>query len=108
MIAALLVLGVVAANTAARILFKRSVLGSGARHFVTWQAVGNLVSFGGIACDTVLLKRVPLHTAYPVTEGLTSVGVLIVGSILVYKERIRPLAWAGTALVMAGVALFGL
>ena len=108
MIAVLLVLGAAAANTAAHIFFKRSALGSGARHFVTWQVVGNLVSFGGLACYTVLLKRMPLHTAYPVTEGLTSIGVLAVGSILVYRERIRPLAWAGAALVMAGIALFGL
>jgi multidrug transporter EmrE-like cation transporter len=107
-IAVLLVLGVVAANTAAHIFFKRSALGQGAKHFLAWQVVGNLVSFGGLACYTVLLKRMPLHTAYPVTEGLVAVGVLIVGSLVVYRERIRPLAWAGAALVMAGIALFGL
>jgi multidrug transporter EmrE-like cation transporter len=107
-IAVLLVLGVVTASTAAHIFFKRSALGSGAKHFVTWQAVGNLVSFGGLVCYTLLLRRMPLHTAYPVTEGLVAVGVLVVGSMLVYKERIRPLAWAGAALVMAGIALFGL
>jgi multidrug transporter EmrE-like cation transporter len=106
-ITVLLVLGVVTAHTAAHIFFKRSALGSGARHFVTWQVVGNLVSFGGLVCYTVLLKRMTLHTAYAVTEGLVAVGVLFVGSLLVYRERIRPLAWAGAALVMAGIALFG-
>jgi multidrug transporter EmrE-like cation transporter len=50
----------------------------------------------------------PLHTAYPVTEGLTAVGVLLVGSLLVYRERIRPLAWAGACLVLAGIVLFSL
>jgi len=42
-----------------------------------------------------------------VTEGLVYVGVLVAGSLLVYRERISPLAWAGAALVAAGVALFG-
>jgi multidrug transporter EmrE-like cation transporter len=50
----------------------------------------------------------PLHTAYPVTEDLAAVGVLFVGSLLIYKERIRPIAWAGAGLVLAGIALFSL
>lgn len=108
MIVALLLAANMAANTAAHVMFKRSAAGQGAGKFLLWQAVGNLASFGGLVCYTLLLKRMPLHTAYPVTEGLTAVGVLLVGSLLVYKEKIRPLAWAGACLVLAGIVLFSL
>jgi multidrug transporter EmrE-like cation transporter len=107
-IAALLLAVNMAANTAAHIMFKRSAAGTGAKRFLAWQVAGNLVSFGGLVCYTLLLKRMPLHTAYPVTEGLTAVGVLLVGSLLVYRETIRPLAWAGACLVLAGIVLFSL
>ncbi len=108
MIAALLLAANMIANTAAHIMFKRSAAGTGARRFIAWQVAGNLASFGGLVCYTLVLKRMPLHTAYPVTEGLTAVGVLLVGSLLVYKEKIRPIAWAGACLVLAGIVLFSL
>jgi multidrug transporter EmrE-like cation transporter len=107
-IVALLLLANMAANTSAHIFLKRSAAGGEARKFLFWQVAGNLVSFVGLLAYTVLLKRMPLHTAYPVTEGLTAVGVLLVGSLLVYKERIRPIAWAGACLVLAGIVLFSL
>jgi multidrug transporter EmrE-like cation transporter len=44
--------------------------------------------------------------AYPLTEGLTAVGVQLIGGMLVLKERISPLVWAGTALILCGVVLF--
>ena len=106
MIAVLLLAANTVANTAAHIMFKRSAGGGGARRFLFWQIAGNLASFLGVIAYTVLLQRVPLHTAYPLVEGLTAVGVLLVGSLLVYKEEIRPLAWAGVCLVLGGIALF--
>lgn len=108
MIVALLLLANMAANTTAHICLKRSAAGGGARKFLIWQVAGNLVSFVGLVAYTVLLKRMPLHAAYPLTEGLTAIGVLVVGSLLVYKEAIRPIAWAGAGLVLAGIVLFSL
>lgn len=108
MIVALLMAANMLANTAAHIMFKRSAAGDGAKKFLFWQVAGNLAAFAALVCYTLLLKRMPLHTAYPVTEGLTAVGVLLVGSLLVFKEKIRPLAWAGACLVLAGIVLFSL
>ena len=108
MIVALLLVANMAANTAAHIFLKRSAGGGGIKRFLFWQVLGNLVGFVGVLAYTLLLKGMPLHTAYPLTEGLTAIGVQLVGGLLVLKEKIRPLAWAGTGLVLAGIALFSL
>lgn len=108
MIIILLLLANMAANTTAHIFFKRSSAGGGATRFLCWQAAGNIASFLGVIAYTVLLKRIPLHAAYPLTEGLTAIGVLVAGSLLIYKERIRSIAWAGASLVLAGIVLFSL
>jgi multidrug transporter EmrE-like cation transporter len=97
-----------AANTAAHIMFKRSAAAQARKRFLFWQVIGNLVSFLGVIAYTVLLKRMPLHSAYPLAEGLTAVGVLAVGSLLVFRETVRPVAWVGAGLVLAGIALFSL
>jgi multidrug transporter EmrE-like cation transporter len=107
-IVVLLLAANMAANTVAHIFLKRSAAGVGAKRFLFWQAAGNIVSFLGVITYTVLLKRMPLHAAYPLTEGLTAIGVLVAGSLLFYKEAIRPIAWAGAGLVLAGVVLFSL
>ena len=50
----------------------------------------------------------PLHVAYPLTEGLTAIGVQVVGGVIVFREKIPPVAWAGTGLILAGIVLFSL
>ena len=57
---------------------------------------------------TAILRGMSLHVAYPLTEGLSAVGVQIVGGMLVFRERIPPLAWAGTGLILSGIVLFSL
>ena len=104
----LLLLADLSANTGAHICLKLSAGKKKARGFVFWQVIGNLAAFLGVLAYTLLLKTVPLHVAYPLTEGLTSVGVLLVGGLLVLKETIRPIAWAGAGLILAGIALFSL
>lgn len=104
----LLLLANMAANTGAHVSFKRSALSSGAKWFILWQVVGNLAAFGGTVAYTAILRRVSLHVAYPLTEGLTAVGVLMVGSLVLFRERIPPLAWAGTGLIVLGIVLFSL
>lgn len=78
------------------------------KRFLFWQVLGNLVGFAGVLAYTLLLKGMPLHTAYPLTEGLTAIGVQLVGVQLVLREKIRPFAWAGTGLVLAGIVMFSL
>ena len=104
----LLLLADLVANTGAHISLKLSAGKMKARGFLFWQVLGNLGAFLGVLAYTLLLKTIPLHIAYPLTEGLTSVGVLLVGGLLVLKEDIRPLAWVGAGLILAGIALFGL
>ena len=96
------------ANTAAHSCLKKSAGGGGVKLFILWQAAGNLAAFLGTLAYTVLLGGMPLHAAYPLTEGLTAVGVQLVGGMLLFRERIPPLAWAGTGLILSGIVLFSL
>jgi multidrug transporter EmrE-like cation transporter len=104
----LLLLADLTANTGAHVLLKQSALSQGAKRFLLWQAAGNLAAFLGVLAYTALLHGMSLHVAYPLTEGLTAVGVQIVGGMIVFRERIPPLAWAGTALILSGIVLFSL
>jgi multidrug transporter EmrE-like cation transporter len=96
------------ANTGAHIFFKRSAEPHGMKAFIRWQVAGNCAAFLGVLAYTALLRGMTLHVAYPLTEGLTAIGVQLVASIAVFRERIPPLAWAGTGLVLSGIVLFSL
>ena len=102
----LLLLGNLTANTAAHICLKLSAGGKGTRRFLFWQVLGNLAAFLGVLAFTALLRGTSLHVAYPLTEGLTAVGVQLVGGMLVLKEKISPLVWVGTSLILSGILLF--
>jgi len=104
----LLLLADVTANTGAHVFLKRSAVSRGVKLFLLWQVVGNLAAFLGTLAYTGILRGMSLHVAYPLTEGLSAVGVQIVGGILVYRERIPPLAWVGTGLILSGIVLFSL
>jgi multidrug transporter EmrE-like cation transporter len=96
------------ANIGAHICLKRSAEPRGVRAFILWQAAGNLAAFLGVLAYTVLLRGMSLHVAYPLTEGLTAIGVQLIGGIVVFRERIPPLALAGTGLILSGIVLFSL
>ena len=96
------------ANTGAHVCLKRSAVSGRVRRFILWQVAGNLAAFLGTAAYTGLLRGMSLHVAYPLTEGLSAVGVLLVGGILLLKERVTPLAWAGTGLILSGIVLISL
>jgi multidrug transporter EmrE-like cation transporter len=96
------------ANTGAHIFLKRSAEPRGVRAFILWQAAGNLAAFLGVLAYTVLLRGMSLHVAYPLTEGVTAIGVQLIGGIVVFRERIPPLALAGTGLILSGIVLFSL
>jgi len=96
------------ANTGAHIFLKRSVTHSNVKMFLLWQVLGNLGGFLGVLAYTALLRYLSLHVAYPLTEGLTAIGVQLVGSLIVFREKIPALTWAGTGLILAGIILFSL
>ena len=104
----LLLLADVTANTGAHVCLKRSAVSQGVKRFLLWQVIGNLAAFLGVLAYTALLRGMSLHVAYPLTEGLTAVGVQIVGGMIIFRERIPPLAWAGTGLILSGIVLFSL
>jgi multidrug transporter EmrE-like cation transporter len=104
----LLLLADVVANTGAHVSFKRSAVSRGVKLFFFWQVIGNLAAFLGTLAYTTILHGMSLHVAYPLTEGLSAVGVQIVGSMILFRERIPPLAWAGTGLILSGIVLFSL
>ena len=104
----LLLLADVTANTGAHVCLKRSAVSSGVKRFLLWQVIGNLAAFLGVLAYTAILRGMSLHVAYPLTEGLSAVGVQIVGSMIIFRERVSPLAWAGTGLILSGIVLFSL
>jgi multidrug transporter EmrE-like cation transporter len=103
----LLLLAAAAANTAGHISFKRSAEAGRdrMRAFLSWQVVGNLAGFAGVLAYTFVLRSMSLHVAFPLEQALTALGVQILASRLLFREHIAPLAWAGTALVMVGIAV---
>ncbi|MGA2480398.1 MAG: hypothetical protein ABSG63_16735 [Spirochaetia bacterium] len=106
MITYLLLAADMAANTGAHICLKLSAAGRGVKLFLFWQVIGNLSGFVGVLAYTFLLRTMSLHAAYPLTEGLTAIGVQFVGSMAVMKERITTMAWVGTGLILCGIVLF--
>ncbi|HTP60412.1 MAG TPA: hypothetical protein VMM82_15930, partial [Spirochaetia bacterium] len=78
------------------------------RRLLFWQVLGNLGAFLGVLAYTAILRDLSLHVAYPLTEGLTAIGVQVAGGVIVFQERISAVAWAGTGLIVAGVILFSL
>jgi multidrug transporter EmrE-like cation transporter len=104
----LLLVADMTANTGSHICLKLSAAGKSVKLFLFWQVIGNLGGFAGVLVYTLLLRKMTLHVAYPLTEGLTAIGVQLVGSVVVMKERISLLAWAGTGLILCGIVLFSL
>jgi multidrug transporter EmrE-like cation transporter len=60
-----------------------------------------VVSFG---LWMVILSRVDLSVAYPITIGLT-ITCIAIGSVLLFGEALTPLRLGGMALVFIGIAL---
>jgi multidrug transporter EmrE-like cation transporter len=104
MMAALVALNVVfsiGANAAFRVS-ARSATWSGV---LTWQVVGNLAGFVTVVCLTALLRYLPLTIAFPVTTGMSILGVQIVAARWMFQEPVDLVQWAGAMLIGLGVFL---
>jgi multidrug transporter EmrE-like cation transporter len=105
----LLLLADVCANTGAHVCLKLSAARRGVKLFLLWQVIGNLAGFVGVLAYTALMRGgLSLHVAYPLTEGLAAVGVQLVGGMVVFRERISPVMWVGTGLILSGIVVFSL
>jgi multidrug transporter EmrE-like cation transporter len=107
----LIIVGLVLAYTALTVLasvgFKTSAGASDWRGFFSGQVVGNLAGFASVLALTGLLRLVPIHIAYPATQGLAVVGVQVISAWLLFNETIDPLQWVGTVFVVGGIVLIG-
>ena len=86
---------------------KLSASGGGVKGYVSWQLVGNVAGFLGIQALPGLMALLPMHIAFPVSQGLAVIGTQVLAAHWFFKETITPLQWAGTVLVVAGIALIG-
>lgn len=93
------------ANTAGHICFKLSSAVDKPRTFIYWQIVGNTAAFIGVLAYTGLMRDMSLLMAFPLTQGLTAIGVQVVASLIVFRERISPMAWIATILIAAGIII---
>jgi multidrug transporter EmrE-like cation transporter len=49
-------------------------------------SLGNLAGLVGVLTYTGVLKKMPLHLAFPLTQGLVALGVLVIGSYGIFHE----------------------
>jgi multidrug transporter EmrE-like cation transporter len=104
MLALLLIAVNATANTAGHICFKlSSAADNTSSSFIFWQIVGNTAAFVGVLAYTGLMRDMSLLMAFPLTQGLTAIGVQVVASLFFFHEQISPLAWAATVLIAAGI-----
>lgn len=92
-------------NVVANAGFKLSADSGSLRGFLTWQVIGNLAGFITVLTLTGLLHYIPLHIAFPVTTGLSVIGVQMVAGRWFFGETISSGRWLGTILVAVGIVL---
>ncbi len=94
-------------NVVANASFKVSASSTNWRGFLLWQVIGNLAGLITVLTLTALLRYIPLAVAYPVTVGLAVIGVQVVGALILFRETISLMQWAGTLLIVIGILLIG-
>ncbi|HEY9152066.1 MAG TPA: hypothetical protein VIN60_04205 [Anaerolineales bacterium] len=92
-------------NVLANAAFRVSALSDSWRGLVTWQVVGNLAGFITVITLTWMLKYMPLSVAFPLTTGLTVLGVQMVAASWIFKEPVSERQWLGTLAIVVGIWL---
>ncbi len=105
----ILVFWLILVNLAFNILsnasFRVSAMSEGWRGILIWQVVGNLAGLVTVITLTWMLKYMPLSVAFPLTTGLTVLGVQLVAASWIFKEPITPGQWLGTLAIVFGIWL---
>jgi multidrug transporter EmrE-like cation transporter len=103
------VVGLILVNLAFNVLsnasFRISALSPTWRSILSWQVIGNLAGLVTVITLTVLLRYLPLSVAFPLTTGLTVLGVQMVAASWIFHEPISSRQWLGTLAVVAGIFL---
>ncbi len=92
-------------NILANASFRLSAMSGNWRGMLSWQVVGNLAGLVTVVTLTWLLKYMPLSIAFPLTTGLTVLGVQMVAASWIFNEPISQRQWAGTLAVVLGIWL---
>src|SRR5262249_42046899 len=101
MLIALNVLFSIVANAA----FRVSAHSMSWSQILTWQVVGNLAGFVTVVTLTGLLRYMPMALAFPLTTGMSILGVQIVAAKWLFNEPINAVQWIGSFLIGFGVFL---
>ena len=105
----LLVFWLITVNLAFNVLsnaaFRVSALSATWRGLLIWQVIGNLAGLVTVITLTWLLKYMPLSIAFPLTTGLTVLGVQLVAASWIFHEPISERQWLGTLAVVIGIWL---
>jgi len=72
---------------------------------LTWQLVGSLAGLVTVLSLTGMLRYLPLGIAFPVTTGMSVVGVQVVAAKWLFQEPIDVVQWTGALLICLGVFL---
>ncbi len=107
--ASLLVFWLVIVNLAFNVLsnasFRISALSTTWRGLIIWQVVGNLAGLVTVITLTWMLRYLPLSVAFPLTTGLTVLGVQMVAASWIFREPISTTQWLGTLAIVVGIWL---
>ena len=107
--ASVFVVGLILVNLAFNILsnasFRISALSPTWRGILSLQVIGNLAGLVTVITLTVLLRYLPLSVAFPLTTGLTVLGVQMVAASWIFHEPISSRQWLGTLAVVLGILL---
>jgi len=92
-------------NVLSNAAFRVSAMSETMRGLITWQVVGNLAGFVTVVTLTWMLKYMPLSIAFPLTTGLTVLGVQMVAASWIFREPVSERQWLGTLAIVVGVWL---
>ena len=94
-------------NIVAAVAFRLAAQSGSWFAFLVWQVVGNLAGFLTVIALTILLRFIPLSVAYPITTGLSVIGVQVIAASLVLHEPLPLRVWFGTLLIVLGILFVG-
>ena len=104
-----LVFGLIVVNLGFNVLsnasFRVSAMSATWRGILTWQVVGNLAGLVTVITLTWILKYMPLSIAFPLTTGLTVLGVQMAAASWIFNEPISQQQWLGTMAIVLGIWL---
>lgn len=90
-------------NVLANAAFRVSAFSPTWRGILTWQIIGNLAGFLTVLTLTGLLRYLPLGVAFPLTTGLSILGVQILAAHFYFNETLSFSQWFGALLIVIGI-----